>query len=1088
MTGMIEEEIFAQAIKLPREARSAFLLERCGDDAVFRIRVESLLNAHDSDSRILDVTDDGIGNLSAILNEEVAALNEADSFEDEIFSGGAVKYFGDYTIREEVARGAMGIVYRAEQSSLKRTVALKMIRSSVLFNDEDVRRFQRESESAASLNHPNIIPIYEVGHHQGRHYFTMKLIEGATLVDSKEALRKDPEAAVELIIKVSRAVHFAHQHGILHRDIKPGNVLINHQGEPVVIDFGLAKQLDADAGMTISGQIIGTPYYMAPEQARAGKKNVTTAADIYSLGAVLYELLTGEKTHQGDSLIDTLQMVANEAPKAPRALDSAIDRDLETIVLKCLNKDPGSRYSSVEDMAQDLERWLSGEAIIARSVGMVERGVKWMRRKPALASLWAVGFFFLLTLGIGGPLVAFRFSKLRNVAEDSARLETEARILVQEQAEGNRRQLYYADMNWVSHIIAEKGNLRNVDELILKWIPTGGEEDLRGWEWYYLNAALYQEWRSFSETGIAVTAAAWKPDRTRIASANDKGEIRIWRVTSNENPVLLEGDNKKVVSVAWNPTGDRLVAGAKDGTIRIWDTSSGEIVLELPVHAGPAEVAWSNDGSRIASGGEDKVVRIINAKDGVVLHSIPIRGNRVWALDWSPDDHSLVSAGNGDKALQVWDTDTGERIWGLARDKWHVFAVAWSPDGRMLATESDRHAIVIWDTSSWKKQLSLSGHQMRIIDLAWSPDSRRLASSGWDSTVRNWDISTEKQLSVRASRLRTYSILWSPDSQKLACTSGDSEVVFDANGMQANTLKGPGSLVRSLQWNQAGERLLSVSYNNIIRIWNAGGDGQAQVFAKHNAILMGAEWSPDNSLVAAAAEDGTISIWDAGTGEKIRTWKGHQGKVRLVRWSPTGERLASIGEDGMVKVWDSGSGGEIASWEGVGGEDNHRYSLAWHPAGKWIATPSQSGLIQIRDTENFELIRQLNCIKGSIRNLKWSPKGDRLALLISTGMIQILPVDSKNEVIELFGRSSIVKCFDWSPDGKRLAAGSGDRTVRIWETKTGRQCLVFEAHEREIQKILWSQDGNKLATASIDKTIKIWSNGKSKLPQKTTQR
>ncbi len=1082
MTGMIEEEIFAQAIELTRDERSAFLLEKCGDDSAFRSRIERLLVAHDSDSRVLDVTDDGIGNLSAILKEEVEALNEVDSVELGISSGDGVKYFGDYIIREEVARGAMGIVYRAEQTSLKRTVALKMIRSSVLFNDEDVRRFQRESESAASLNHPNIIPIYEVGHHEGRHYFTMKLIEGGTLVDTKEILRKTPKAAVRLIIKVARAVHFAHQHGILHRDIKPSNILINDQGEPVVIDFGLAKQLESDAGMTISGQIIGTPYYMAPEQAQAGKKDVTTAADIYSLGAMLYELLTGEKTHQGDSLIDTLQLVVNEEPKAPRILDPSIDRDLEIIVLKCLERDPMRRYSSAEEMARDLERWLSGEAVIARPVGIVERGVKWVRRKPALASLWAVGFLLLLTLGIGGPLLALRMSKLRNVAETSANLETEARILAQEQAEENRRQLYYADMNLVSHIIAEQGNFRNLDELILKWIPTGDEEDLRGWEWYYLNAALYQEWRSFDDSGINVSTAAWNPDRTRIASANDKGELRIWNVVSNEKPVLLEGDNLKVNSIDWNPDGDRLVAGVDDGTVRVWDTASGEAVLKLPIHMGAVEVAWSNDGSRIASGGENKVVHIINAEDGAMLHSIPVRGKRVWALAWSPDDHRLVSAGNGDKALQVWNTDTGESVWNLARDKWHVYAVSWSPDGRMLASESESNSIAVRDTTSWKKQLSLPGHAMRILDLGWSPDSRRLASSGWDSTVRIWDIAAKKQLSVMASHLRVHSISWTSDSQRLTCTSGESEAVFEANREQANTLKGPGSLVRSLQWNQAGDRLLSVSYNNIIRIWNADDDRQAQVFAEHNSILMGAEWSPDNSRVAAAAEDGTVSIWDAETGEKIRKWKGHQGKVRLVRWSPSDERLASLGEDGMVKVWDSVSGRELASWEEVGIKDNYRYSLAWHPDGKWLATPGQSGSVQIRDTKNFELIRQLNCIKGSIMNLKWSPNGDRLALLISTGMIQILPVDGKNKAIELSGLNSIVKCFDWSPDGKRLAAGSRDRTVRIWETKTGRQCIAFKAHEREIQNIIWSPDGNRLATASIDKTIKIWSNGKGKLP------
>jgi eukaryotic-like serine/threonine-protein kinase len=981
--------------------------------------------------------------------------------------------FGDYELVRELGKGGMGVVYEARQVSLNRLVALKMIKDSEFASVDDRLRFQNEARVVAILDHPNIVPILEVGEFEGQHCFSMKLIAGGSLSQRLDAYAADPGATAALVIAVAEAVHYAHQRGILHRDLKPANILVDEHGRPHVTDFGLAKRIDDDSELTRTGAVVGTPSYMAPEQALGRSGSTTVATDVYGLGTILYALLANRAPFAGDTPFQTIEQLRDRAPDPPSQYNPGVPRDMEVICLKCLEKDPKWRFASAQALADDLRHWQAGEPIAARPVGAPTRAWMWCKRKPLLAGL-VTGLVVALAGGFVGVATQWRR------AETSLSLVKSANAHLEKARNDLQQNLYCTEMALTQQSMDSALGTDRVQDLLAHWYPAGTEPDRRGWEWYYLRGLGWRDHLTLVVGHRPIGVVSWSPDGRRLASTDHDGRLVLWDPNTGGEITAWRGHTRVVNGLFWSWDGRRLLSADVGGTIKSWSTDTWRETATLqlsPPSSGEASAkTWSPDGRRLASASSDGTVKIWDAGTGTALATLRGHTRGANGVCWSPDGRRLASA-SSDGTIKLWDAGTGTATATLEGPTAGVFAVSWSPDGRRLASGNSDGTVQLWDIVAARPIATMRGHST-VYGVAWSPNGHRLASSGSDHQVKVWDTDAGAEIvTLRGHETEAFALAWSPDGRRLA--SGDFHGTVQLWDMAPDLdedcgnaeLRGHADAVYALSWSSNDRRLASASLDHSIRLWDTGTRREITTLRGHTNRVDAVTWSPDDRRLASASRDGTIKLWDAGTGRETTTLNGQAGAVAAVSWSPDGRRLASAHFEGSVKIWDPDTGRELTTLKG---HDNVVWTVSWSPDGRRLASGGQDGTIRLWDASTRERMATLRGHTWEVKGVCWSPDGRRLASASIDGTVRLWDAGTGAALATLGGHTDWVAAVSWSPDGRRLASAGMDHTVKVWDPDYQREIITLKGHTDQVNDVKWSSDGKRLASAGRDRMVRLW--------------
>ncbi len=1047
-----------------------------------------------------------------------------------------IRYFGDYELLDEIARGGMGVVYRARQVSLNRIVALKMILAGQLASLEDVARFHREAEAAANLDHPNIVPIYEVGEHEGQHYFSMKLIEGGSLAEGvakregRGASKEDQKKATELVATIARAVHHAHQRGILHRDLKPGNILLEANGKPSVTDFGLARRVENDAGHTRTGSIVGTPSYMPPEQARS-EKVLTTGVDIYSLGAILYELLTGRPPFRAETPLDTIMQVLDCEPERPRKLNPQIDPDLETICLKCLAREPAKRYGSAEALADDLGHWQAGEPIAARPAGLFESFWKWARRKPLQAALFAL--LICSVTVIGGVI----FAANRQVREHQQVAEVASKA--RDVAEDVSKTIRYVQGVAVAERMLDFGDPYLASRRLARMDP-----NLRSWEWPALERRARVELQflmtqpTIEKLGSIELPHAFQlshvkllptqPDvaafRREFGKGRDQpGELTLWD--------RVRGSLVRSIPQVYEPfdiSSDGQFFAAPEnynGAVVVRYMETGQVFGKLEALPGALQtLVFSPDGKQLAAGvgiaGKQGEVVLWDVASRKVISRCPAEGGQAVRVAFSADGRQLATASEISNALILWDASNGHEIRRFDQAG-RIVAFAFSPRGELLAATNGSQ-IEFWDVGTGAKKKTIAKQPGQSVNdyrytswggekvdaVAFSADGRFLTTGGSSATargfsgfagqavgtVRLWEVETGRQVLLMRGQIGGASTLsYSPDGRKLAWSgwNNNSVTLCEFEKLQPNqTLPGGGPVAVS-----PDGRLSAWSDGRIHLRETIGGPPIGSPMGDVIFGPLGVAFSHDGKRIAGGLVGGTwdLPIWDLATGKRqilLKCFRPTYG----VAFSPD-DRLVMLAGSMSVHVCDAATGNIVFEPKTVG----KNYCGAFSADGKRLAIgglkdPNQpGGEVVIWDVANWQPLVRLQGLFDGATSVAWNPEGTLVAACAGVPFddgsgrrannpheVMVWNAETGDEHLRLEGHATDVNAVLFTPDGRRLISASADNTVKLWDVRLGLEVMSMRRAGGSLVSLALSRDGGVLAAGAHwfrgaqDKTVGLF--------------
>jgi WD40 repeat protein len=1118
--------------------RAAYLDRECGGDAKLRGRVEALLKAHgegegDRSGSDFEATfisgdapagvDEG-GNQGAkqavtqtpLPPELIATKNYAPQVEPGLIIAER------YTLVEKIGEGGMGEVWLAKQNEpVKRKVALKLIKAG-MDSKSVLQRFEQERQALAMMDHPNIARVLDGGlTPTGQPFFVMELVNGLPLNKFCDELKLAPRQRLELFVPICQAVQHAHQKGIVHRDLKPANILITMiDGKPVpkVIDFGVAKatvgKLTDETMSTQFGAVVGTLEYMSPEQAGFAGEDVDTRADIYSLGVILYESLTGlkpidAKRLRKGALIELIRMIREDEPSKPstrlstdeslptlaalrqtepKQLTALLRGELDWVVMKCLEKQRDRRYETANALARDIQRYLADEALEARPPSTAYRFQKFVRRNRVMVTAGAAVAAALL-LGLTLAIVGFVQAKADREIADQARIDAQA----QKKIADNQRQLAVenakqADAN------AKDAKLQLAHGLIAQADAFGlakrySESHRLYGEAYDKFVELKQPrltaeiglWSSYHQaphpllnlTGhtLSVFSLAISPDgRTALSGSEDK-TLKLWDLITGKELRTFTGHGGSVFSVAISPDGRTAISGSVDSTLKLWDLDSGKELRTFAGHTQPvSSVVISSDGQLALSGSFDMTLKLWDLVSGKELRTFAGHTQPVWSVAISPNGQTAIS-GSTDTTLKLWDLGSGSAVHTFTGHTLVVDSVAISQDGRIALSGSADATLKVWDLANKRELRTLLGHTMGVNSVALSRDGRTALSGGWDNTLKLWDVASGKEVRTFIGHPEVVrSVTISPDGRTALSGGRDRTLKLWslASEKELRTFSGHAYSVIRAAISPDGRTALSGGGDRLLKLWDLDTGKELRTFTGHTHAVTGVAFSRDGSTAFTGSADNTLKLWDLVSGNELRSVAG---PTSIVAISPDGRTaLSAGGQEKTLKLWDLNSGKELRVLTG------HAYPancVAISPNGRTALSGGGDKSLKLWDLDTGKELRSFTGHTQVVANVAIAPDGRTALSSCWSFTMKHWGLESGQELHTLTGHMDLISDVAIFPNSRTALSGSWDQTLKLWDLSSGKEIRTFTGHSRRVNCVAISPDGRMVLSGGDEKTLQL---------------
>jgi WD40 repeat protein len=980
----------------------------------------------------------------------------------------------------------MGQVWEARDETLRRSVALKLVLPKRV-DTRNLELFTREARAGGRLAHPHLVTTLGFGQDDGVAWIAQELIEGSwTLKDVLDELRAEDATEKGYYPKVARflalladGLQAAHTAGVIHRDIKPQNILVAPDDTPKLADFGLARVTD-DSFLSQTGEFAGTYAYMSPEQVTAKRMGLDHRTDVFSLGVVMYELLTLRRPFEGDTTHQIAEKIITVDPPEPSRVRSQCPRDLAVICGKALEKAPGRRFASMAELAADLRRFLAHEPILAQPPGLGARAGKWARRHPALSVGGAVAAVLMVVITAVG-LAAVRNADL---AEERAELLATANAdlgqanleLAQQNAQLDTQAVAIERSSYTAFLLAAQaahgaGNAREA-----KRLHALCPEPYRDWEWDHLGLTIDPSLAQMGTHEDSVTSIAWSPDGSRIASAGWDTYLKIWDGDTGELLHTSGDDQYLGLFLAWSPDGSRIVVadGGQTSRIVIVDPEDCRVLIRWEADRIDEErLSWSADGKQIMA----------RTWDGDSFRWNAATGELESHAEWDPAWGSYLAASPGGgmvlalEADGMWvlrDAISSEQISTLRGHGDWTEELAWSPDRTRIVSQDFGTPLILSSLATGDVLRTFELPTSSLASVAWSSDGTRLAAGCYEASVRTWDAVTGEALATIATPGQSVeAVAWSPDGTRIATGSSDGSLhLWDAvtrGGEQE--LEGWGSSVNALDWSPDGT-LLGAAWDTRLRTWDQEtGAVDATYFGLDHADSDVA-WAPDGVRFATATHEGVLAVWSSAQAEPLHVIQASEAPLGAIDWHPDGTRIATVDDDSIVTIWDARTGLATKTYETGAYRGD---AVAWSPDGSVLAVVG--GTFELRDAETGVLVQAIGGYYGDA--LAWSPDGSAIVSGLSDDLIALHPVSATDppQVTSLplimRGHGGEISGLAWNPSGTRIASASWDGDLKIWDPATGECLLTLRGSASNLNDVAWSADGARIATNSAGSAM-VW--------------